>query len=197
MIIADHNGIENFILENSLNLKDAFQAVYFGHPNSNFGEMSIAEIRAGLGKKLVDYYGAPEIDIIVDNPDSGKGVTRGIAKALNQKVEYGLIKQAQAVRTFQEQDSRQRSIEVGLKFGAIDSIVQGKRVLMGDDSIVKGSVSEGGSIWSLYNSGIESLEFWISYGPMLFPSFKEWHRGQECLLELAVQRAFKKQKPLF
>lgn len=39
------------------------------------------------------------------------------------------------------------------------------------------------------------MEFWISYGPMIFPSFKEWHRGVECLEELAVQRAFRDGNP--
>lgn len=66
---------------------------------------------------------------------------------------------------------------------------------MGDDSIVRGSVSEGGSIWVVYNAGAKFIEFWISYGPMFFPSFKEWHRGIECLHELAVQRAFKNDNP--
>jgi hypothetical protein len=68
-------------------------------------------------------------------------------------------------------------------------------VVMGDDSIVKGSVSEGGSVWSAYNAGAKRLEFWISYGPMFFPSFKEWRRGRECLDELAVQRAFRGEHP--
>jgi hypothetical protein len=56
-------------------------------------------------------------------------------------------------------------------------------------------VSEGGSVWVVYNAGAKFLEFWISYGPMFFPSFKEWHRGVECLQELAVQRAFNSGNP--
>jgi hypothetical protein len=70
-----------------------------------------------------------------------------------------------------------------------------KAVTMGDDSIVRGTVSEGGSVWVVYNAGARYIEFWISYGPMFFPSFKEWHRGPECLHELAVQRAFKGGNP--
>ena len=66
---------------------------------------------------------------------------------------------------------------------------------MGDDSIVRGSVSEGGSVWVVYNAGAKYIEFWISYGPMFFPSFKEWHRGIDCLHELAAQRAFKDDNP--
>ncbi len=86
-------------------------------------------------------------------------------------------------------------IQVGLKFAGIDSVLEGRRIIMGDDSIVKGSVSEGGAVWTAYNSGVGRLEFWISYGPMFFPSFKEWRRGRECLDELAVQRAFKSAHP--
>ena len=66
---------------------------------------------------------------------------------------------------------------------------------MGDDSIVRGTVSEGGSVWVVYNAGAKYLEFWVSYGPMYFPSFKEWHRGIECLDELALQRAFRDGNP--
>jgi hypothetical protein len=66
---------------------------------------------------------------------------------------------------------------------------------MGDDSIVRGSVSEGGSVWVVYNAGAKYIEFWVSYGPMFFPSFKEWHRGKDCLHELAVQRAFREDNP--
>jgi len=74
-------------------------------------------------------------------------------------------------------------------------LLRDQNVAMGDDSIVRGSVSEGGSIWVVYNAGAKSIEFWISYGPMFFPSFKEWHRGIECLQELAAQRAFKDDNP--
>jgi amidophosphoribosyltransferase len=102
-----------------------------------------------------------------------------------------LIKQAQAVRTFQEATSRQRSLEVGLKFGGVGSLLEGKIVAMGDDSIVRGSVSEGGSVAVVRNCGAKEVEFWISYGPMFFPSFKGWHKGMSCVDELAVQRAFK------
>jgi glutamine phosphoribosylpyrophosphate amidotransferase len=86
-------------------------------------------------------------------------------------------------------------LQVAVKFAALDSVLAGRRIIMGDDSIVKGSVSEGGAVWSVYNAGARSLEFWVSYGPMLFPSFKEWRRGRECLDELAVQRAFRGDNP--
>jgi len=83
----------------------------------------------------------------------GEGVVTvrdiGALDKLNQlKTVYpALVKLAQAVRTFQEGEQRQRTAEVGLKFGSVDSLLDGAHVVMGDDSIVKGSVSEGGSVW--------------------------------------------------
>lgn len=193
MIICSHDGIEKKRLREEKMMPDIFQGVYFGHVGSVFRGKQIYDIRRDLGSALVEHYGVPDIDIVIPNPDSGWGVTMGCFEAIREAnpdvvLHPALIKQAQAVRTFQETASRTR--EVGLKFGGIDSLLSGRRVLMGDDSIVRGSVSEGGSVWCVYNCGAKSIEFWISYGPMFFPSFKGWHDGRACLEELAVQRAF-------
>lgn len=111
-------------------------------------------------------------------------------------VQPALIKNPASVRTFQEGGNREvQLLLTGFKFGTIDRLVDGADVNMGDDSIVKGTVGEGGSIWSLHNSNAASIRFWVSYGPMFFPSFKEWYKGRECLEALAVQRAFKGDNP--
>ncbi len=198
MSIYSSNGFEFKRLREEKLMPDVFQAIYFGHVGSLFRGKEIFQLRKELGLKLVDLYGdkESEVDIVIPNPESGWGVTMGIFEGLRKfnpkliTVYPALVKQAQSIRTFQEGERRKRSLEVGLKFGGIDSLLRGKNVVMGDDSIVRGSVSEGGSVWVVYNAGAKHLEFWVSYGPMIFPSFKEWHRGRECLDELAVQRAF-------
>jgi glutamine phosphoribosylpyrophosphate amidotransferase len=119
----------------------------------------------------------------------------GVAEGLGKLIYPALIKLPQAVRTFQEGERQTRTQEVGLKFGGIVSLLKDKNIAMGDDSIVRGSVSEGGSVWVVYNAGAKYIEFWVSYGPMFFPSFKEWHRGVVCLEELAAQRAFRGGNP--
>lgn len=195
MTIASSSGVETRRLREERPLPDVFQAVYFGNVASHYRGEDIFQLRRRLGMALTRLYGRPEADVVIPNPDSGRGVSYGIAEGLGMPISHGLVKQAQAIRTFQESQVRRRTIEVGLKFAAIDSVLCGRRVVMGDDSIVKGSVSEGGSVWSVYNAGAKRLEFWISYGPMFFPSFKEWRRGRECLDELAVQRAFRGEHP--
>lgn len=195
MTICSSAGIETKRLREEPMMPDIFQGVYFGNVASLFRGKEIFEIRRELGFKLVDHYKTSKADVVIPNPESGWGVTVGLAERLNKNLLPALIKLPQAVRTFQEGERQRRSKEVGLKFGGIDSILKNKNIAMGDDSIVRGSVSEGGSVWVVYNAGAQFIEFWISYGPMFFPSFKEWHRGIACLHELAAQRAFKDDNP--
>ena len=195
MTICSSNGIETRRLREEPLMPDIFQGVYFGNVASLFRGKEIFQIRRELGLEMTDYYKVSRADIVIPNPESGWGVTVGIAEGLKKELLPALIKLPQAVRTFQEGGRQARSQEVGLKFGGIDSLLKGRNIAMGDDSIVRGSVSEGGSVWVVYNAGAAFVEFWISYGPMFFPSFKEWHRGIECLNELAAQRAFKDDNP--
>ncbi|MBW1781467.1 MAG: hypothetical protein JRL30_12100 [Deltaproteobacteria bacterium] len=195
MTICSSKGIETERLTETEMMPDIFQGVYFGNVASVFRGKEIFQIRRELGLELTKHYTSSRADTVIPNPESGWGVTVGIAEGLKKKLFPALIKLPQAVRTFQEGENTTRSQEVGLKFGGVDSLLKGKNIAMGDDSIVRGSVSEGGSVWVVYNAGAKFLEFWISYGPMFFPSFKEWHRGIECLQELAVQRAFEGDNP--
>jgi amidophosphoribosyltransferase len=195
MTICSSAGVETRRLREEPMMPDIFQGVYFGNVGSIFRGKEIFQIRKELGLELVGHYKTSKADIIIPNPESGWGVTVGIAEGLRKELFPALIKLPQAVRTFQEGERNTRSKEVGLKFAGIDSLLKGRNIAMGDDSIVRGSVSEGGSVWVVYNSGAKYIEFWISYGPMFFPSFKEWHRGVECLHELAAQRAFKGDNP--
>lgn len=195
MTICSSKGIERKRLREETILPDTFQGVYFGNVASLYRGKEIFQIRRELGVRLAEHYKNSRADLVIPNPESGWGVTVGVAEGLGKSLFPALIKLPQAVRTFQEGERMTRTKEVGLKFGGIDSLLKGKNIAMGDDSIVRGSVSEGGSVWVVYNAGAKYIEFWISYGPMFFPSFKEWHRGVECLNELAVQRAFKNDNP--
>ncbi len=190
MTICSSSGVETERLREEIMMPDVFQGVYFGNVASKYRGREIFQIRRDLGLELVQQYGTSAADVVIPNPESGWGVTVGIAQGLGKPLYPALIKLPQAVRTFQEGAMQTRAQEVGLKFGGIDSLLSGRSIAMGDDSIVRGTVSEGGSVWVVYNAGARYVEFWISYGAMFFPSFKEWHRGTNCLRELAAQRAF-------
>ncbi len=195
MTLCSSKGCETKRLREEPLMPDIFQGVYFGSVGSQFRGKEIFQLRRELGLELVDRYKNSLADVVIPNPESGWGVSVGIAEGLKINLFPALIKLPQAVRTFQEGEILTRTKEVGLKFGGVESLLRNKNVAMGDDSIVRGSVSEGGSVWVTYNAGAKTIEFWVSYGPMFFPSFKEWHRGPECLNELAVQRAFRGDNP--
>jgi len=190
MTICSSAGIETRRLMSKPVMPDIFQGVYFGNVASTFRGKEVFQIRRELGLGLTEQYPDSKADVVIPNPESGWGVTVGVAEGLDKQLLPALIKLPQSIRTFQEGARKTRSQEVGLKFGGIDSLLNGKNIAMGDDSIVRGTVSEGGSVWVVYNAGAKFVEFWISYGPMVFPSFKEWHRGLDCLHELAARRAF-------
>jgi amidophosphoribosyltransferase len=193
--ICGPNGFEVKRVRCEQQMPDVFQGIYFGNVASIYQGKEIFQLRRELGHRLAAHYIDHDAEVVIPNPDSGRGVSFGIAEGLGLPISHGLVKQAQSIRTFQESSISRRAIEVELKFAGIDSVLRGRKIIMGDDSIVKGSVSQGGSVWTVYNSGVTRLEFWISYGPMFFPSFKEWHRGREGLDELAVQRAFRWEHP--
>ena len=190
MTLCSSGGVQSRRIRNETMMPDIFQGVYFGNVASQFRGKEVFQLRRELGLELTDLYPVSRADLVIPNPESGWGVSVGIAEGLGKMIYPALIKLPQAVRTFQEGERQTRTQEVGLKFGGIVSLLEEKNVAMGDDSIVRGSVSEGGSVWVVYNSGAKFIEFWVSYGPMFFPSFKEWQRGRVCLEELAVQRAF-------
>lgn len=189
------NGLEIKRLRIEPPLQDKFQPVYFGNVSSIHNGKEIFQYRRELGLALSAKCKPSEANLVIPNPESGWGVSYGIAEGLNLPLAPVLVKLAQAVRTFQEAERRKRTTEVGLKFSAVQSMLKDKHIIMGDDSIVKGSVGEGGSIKAVFDCEAKCLEFWISYAPMLFPSFKEWHRGPECINELAVRRAFESSTP--
>jgi len=198
MIIASKDTIELCRVREETEMSDKFQIVYFGNPASYSKGKQLYDWRIQLGHILAKLYkeNPSKADIVIPNPDSGRGVSEGLAQALNLPYSSNaLIKQPSSIRTFQEADKKVRSLELKIKFTSLDFQLKDKYVAMGDDSIVRGSVSTGGSVWRVRNSGAKGIEFWVSYGPMFFPSFKEWYKGKECLEELAIHKAFKNNNP--
>jgi len=101
MTICSSNGYETKRLREEKLMPDVFQGVYFGNVGSCYRGKEIFQIRRKLGHELVDCYKASEADIVIPNPESGWGVTVGIAEGLGKLLFPALIKLPQAVRTFQ------------------------------------------------------------------------------------------------
>ena len=82
MTICSSSGIEATRLREESPLPDVFQGVYFGNVASVYQDKEIFLLRRELGHKLADLYGKPDVDVVIPNPDSGRGVSYGIAEGL-------------------------------------------------------------------------------------------------------------------
>jgi amidophosphoribosyltransferase len=117
-----------------------FEYVYFSRPDSAVEGHDVYEVRKRIGAELAKDQPAPA-DIVVPVPDSGVPAAIGYAQAANLPFELGLIRNHYVGRTFIEPSDRIRHLGVKLKHNANKGTVAGKRVVLVDDSIVRGTTS--------------------------------------------------------
>ncbi len=146
-----------------------FEHIYFARPDSRvFGE-DVYEIRKAMGKALAEEWPA-EADIVIPVPDSGNISALGYSEQLNIPFEMGLIRNHYVGRTFIEPQSQIRDFGVRVKLNAVKNIVKGKRVVVIDDSIVRGTTSRK-IVKMVRDSGATEVHVRISSPPSLFPCF--------------------------
>lgn len=147
-----------------------FEWVYFGRPDSVIEGKTVHTVRKRLGHELVKTHDIqPEPDIaIIPVPDSGRSVCAGVAEALGMPADEGIIKNAYLGRTYIIDDPESRKFASDLKHNIIKETVKGKKVLITDDSIVRGTVSES-IAKALRKAGAKEVEFLVSYAPIFYP----------------------------
>lgn len=118
-----------------------FEYVYFARPDSLTEGRNVYETRQNIGRELAREAPA-RADIVVPVPDSGIPAALGYAKASNIPFELGIIRNHYVGRTFIEPSDQVRHLGVKLKHNANESILSGKRVILVDDSIVRGTTSK-------------------------------------------------------
>jgi amidophosphoribosyltransferase len=160
----------------------AFEWVYFGRPDSIIEGRNVHSVRKRLGQALVETYSlkttygiveGPRKDIVViPIPDSGRSVCVGVAEALGVTADEGVIKNAYLGRTYIIDDPEFRRIASDLKHNIIKETVRGKKVIITDDSIVRGTVSESVAK-NLIKAGAAEVEYLISYAPIYHPCFSD------------------------
>ncbi len=144
-----------------------FEHVYFARPDSNvFGE-NVAEIRERIGARLAVEQPA-DADIVISVPDSGRFAALGYAHQAGITYQEGLMKNPYIGRIFIQPDQALREYSVKIKLSAIASIVTGKKIIMVDDSIVRGTTSRK-LVKLLKKSGAKEVHVRISSPPVDFP----------------------------
>jgi amidophosphoribosyltransferase len=146
-----------------------FEYIYFSRPDSILKGKSAYEHRKNLGTELAKENNL-EADIIVPVPDSGNAAALGFAQKLDINFELGLIRNHYVGRTFIEPSQKIRSLGVKLKLNANQSTIKGKRIILIDDSLVRGTTSYK-IIKMLYDAGAKEVHLKIACPEIRYPDF--------------------------
>ncbi|MBU9710701.1 amidophosphoribosyltransferase [Evansella tamaricis] len=141
LIIIDDNGLtsERFSLSPKRSIC-SMEYVYFARPDSNVDQINVHHARKNLGKELA-LEKPVEADVVTGVPDSSISAAIGYAEQAGIPYELGLIKNRYVGRTFIQPSQELREQGVKMKLSAVRGVVEGKRVVMIDDSIVRGTTS--------------------------------------------------------
>ena len=170
VIVISENGIESLHpFPRQKPRPCIFEYIYFSRPDSILGGRSVYDVRKNTGKQLA--LEAPcEADVIVPIPDSGVPAALGYAQALNIPFELGIIRNHYVGRTFIEPTQHIRSLGVKLKHNANRAVIAGKRVVLVDDSIVRGTTSIK-IVKMMYEAGAKEVHMRIASPPIKFPDY--------------------------
>ena len=146
-----------------------FEFVYNARPDSVIDGYSVHEARVEMGKYLAKRYPV-DADVVISVPDSGNDAAIGYARESGIPYELGFLKNKYVGRTFIFPDQKDREDQVRKKLNPIASVVNGKRVIMVDDSIVRGTTS-GRVVNLLREAGAKEVHFMVSSPPFLFPCY--------------------------
>ncbi len=144
-----------------------FEYIYFARPDSVIDGRSVHAARVEAGRVLAETRPA-EADIVVGVPDSGLDAAIGFSRASGITYGIGLIKNKYIGRTFIAPGDR--ADQVRIKLSAVEEVVRGKRIVLIDDSIVRGTTS-GRIVSLLREAGAREIHMRISAPPFLFPCF--------------------------
>lgn len=144
-----------------------FEYIYFARADSTIDGISVYDFRVNSGRILAKEQPA-DADIVISVPDSGTPAAIGYAKEFGLPFCEGLIKNRYVGRTFIQPDQSMREIEVALKLNPLKNTVRGKRLVMVDDSIVRGTTSKI-IIESLKNAGAREVHVRVASPPVRFP----------------------------
>ena len=143
-----------------------FEYVYFSRPDSILGGINVAKVRTEMGRELARRYPI-EADIVVPVPDSGNYAALGFAQELNIPYEHAFVRNHYIGRTFLQPSQLIRDFDVRVKLNLIKEAVEGKRVVVVDDSIVRGTTARA-RVVNLREAGAKEVHMRVSCPPHRF-----------------------------
>ncbi|MBF0779086.1 amidophosphoribosyltransferase [Streptococcus cuniculi] len=170
LVIIDDQGIQHDSYTDDTQLAIcSMEYVYFARPDSVINGINVHAARKKMGRRLAQE-AKIEADIVVGVPNSSLSAASGYAEESGLPYEMGLIKNQYTQRTFIQPTQELREQGVRMKLSAVSSIVKGKRVVMVDDSIVRGTTSRR-IVQLLRDAGAAEVHVAIASPPLKYPCF--------------------------
>lgn len=172
LVVADQTGLNSFLFAEPGPAGMAqciFEHVYFARPDSEVFGYNVHEVRCQLGLRLAQEHPVAA-DVVIPVPDSGNSAALGFARGSGLPFDYGFIRNHYVGRTFIMPESGRRGESVDLKLAVLASVVRNKRVVVVDDSIIRGTTSRR-RVSTLRRAGAREIHMRISCPPTVYPCF--------------------------
>ena len=169
MVVASERGLERYALAEANPKLDIFEFVYFSRPDSELLGRSAYQVRKNFGRELA-VESPVAADVIIPVPETSVPAAIGYSQARGIPFEMGLTKNRYIHRTFIQPEQHIREQGVKAKLSVQREVVEGRRVAVVDDSIVRGTTSKQ-IVAMLFEAGALEVHFLVSSPPVVFPDF--------------------------
>lgn len=169
MVVVDKGGLRSVTLSEGVNKLDIFEFVYFSRPDSNLLGRSVYEVRKNFGIELARE-NKIEADVVIPVPETAIPVAIGYANSTKIPFEMGLVKSRYIHRTFIEPEQHMREQGVRLKLSPLREVIEGKRVVVIDDSLVRGTTSRQ-IVKMLFDTGAKEVHYMVGSSRIMYPDF--------------------------
>jgi amidophosphoribosyltransferase len=169
IICTNGNGVQSFSVATGRRGLCIFEYIYFARPDSVINGRLLYPLRQAMGAGLAQEHPV-DADLVMGVPDSATAAGMGYAQESGIPMVEGLIKNRYVGRTFIEPDQRIRDLGVKLKFNPLPKILNGKRLVVVDDSIVRGTTTPS-VVKMLKKAGAKEVHMRICAPPIRYPCF--------------------------
>jgi amidophosphoribosyltransferase len=169
LIVIDENGLRSMIFAKPRRAGCVFEYVYLARPDTSINGRNVYDARVDMGKALAREYPV-EADLVIPTPDSGTPAAIGFSQESGIPFGHGLVKNAYVGRTFIEPSQTIRQLGIRLKLNPLKEVIKGKRIIVVDDSIVRGNTQRA-LVQMLREAGAKEIHVRISSPPITWPCF--------------------------
>ncbi len=171
IVVVDENGLRSVqALEPKESRRCVFEYVYFARPDSRIFAGSVDRARRALGHRLGRECPAPTADLVFGVPDSANAAALGYAEETGLPLELALIRNHYVGRTFIQPSQEGRVQKVKVKYNAVREVLEGKSVVMVDDSMVRGTTTRG-LVSMIRAAGAREIHMRIASPPVTGPCY--------------------------